>query len=223
MDESISIGQSIHRSCKLISRAGAEINSLSELIKQELAGNLPEAIKAFANSGWADNELWDDSGWICNFLQFSLPLKGKSSKKQNPERYLNIQISLDGDGMTHPNAHNEEPLVHISFWACEPNAEDCYFTLLMATDEEVVLQDQVLFNWAPEADETTDQGWTYSLYLTSLNSLDDIKQKIVKPVQQLLNTNSAFDAGLLDIEGVVRYQQVESAEGMLFVPVTRTN
>ncbi|MDR9469326.1 hypothetical protein [Marinospirillum sp.] len=88
----------------------------------------------------------------------------------------------------------------------------------MAANEGVVLQDQVLLNRAPEVEKTTDQGWTYSLYLTSLNSLDDIKQKIVAPVQQLLNTSSAAGTGLLDIEGVVRYQQVESGEGLLFMP-----
>lgn len=216
MSENITIGQSIHRSFKLISQAGAEINSLSELIKQELTDSLPSTLKTMDD--WSYDEQLDATGWAYNFIQNTLPLKSKGSKKQNPERYLNIQISLDGDSMAHPNAHNEEPLIHISFWECEPNTEDCYFSLLMATDDEVVLQDQVLFNWAPEAEKTTEQGWTYSLYLTSLNSLDDITQKIVKPVQGLLNTNSAVDAGLINIEGIVRYQQAQSDEGLLFMP-----
>lgn len=218
MSETTSIGQSIHRSIKLIAQAGQGIDSLSELIKQELANNLPGHLKTMDN--WAYSEQEGSNGWTWNFLQYSLPVKAKSSKSRGAEAYLHFQISLDGDGMTHSETNNEEPLIHISFWekSWEPGTE-CYFCLWMDSNEEVKLQDQVLFTWPPVETTAIEQNWTYSLKLTTLNSLTDIKEKIVGPVNALLNNPPALDAGLPDIEGIVRYVRVEGTEDKVFSPI----
>ena len=54
-------------------------------------------------------------------------------------------------------------------------------------------------------DTLAEQVWTYSVKLTSLNTLDDIRQKIIEPSIKLMQGKSHEGAGLLKFEGIVRY------------------
>lgn len=201
-----SIGQAIHQSARLLSKAGQEINSLMIMINESI-NNHQFGNGLVISEDWLEDSIYDDSGFIC--IHYAKNLGLRKATKRKTQCYLNIQISLSDDGMTHAEANNEEPLIHISLWeeASDVN-NDNYFALLWQEDEGFTLQEEVLFNWAPDVEDWTEQGWTYSLKLTSLNSLEDIKNKIVLPVDALLSSNSVEEAGLKNIDGIVKYHEL---------------
>lgn len=208
------IGQAIHQSAKLLSQAGQEINSLMRMIKETINNKIEK--DGFGNNlvihrNWFEDSRTDDSGFLWNQYSENLGIKKGNWKRKDAQMYLNIQISLDGDGMTHEETNNLEPLIHISLWGAHSDVNNSvYFALKMDETEEVTLQNEVLLNWAPDAKDWTEQSWTYSLKLTSLNSLDNIETKIIQPIQALLGSNSAETAGLNTLDGIVKYHELRS-------------
>lgn len=104
---------------------------------------------------------------------------------------------------------NEQPLVHICLWS---SPIDFYEGVYIGPEMEITdmqLVDKVLFDWAPEEKVWQNKEWAYSLFLTSLNTINDIKQKIVYPVTELMKGNLTQAAGLTELEGVVKYEKVD--------------
>lgn len=202
----LTIGQAIHQSARLLSQACTEINSLMTMI-QESVNEFDFKEDVNISGDWAYDHINDDSDFLC--LNYAASLGLKQSRKKKTQCYLNIEFSLAGDGMTHEETNNQEPLVHISLWDVQTDYNNGYcFSLIMREEENITLQEEVLFNWSPETDNWAEQSWTYSLKLTSLNSLEDIKNKIILPVNKLIITNSATEAGLQAIDGIVKYHHL---------------
>lgn len=206
-----SMGEAIHQSAKLLSQAGKEINALMYMIQIDINNEIEHnqlGCNVQIHSPWYEQEKNDESDFLCILYAAILPIK-KGKKKKLAQRYISIQISLDSDGMTHPQANNLEPLVHISLWNVPSNiAEDEYMRLDLVEDAELAIQDNFLVSWGTDAEDWTGQCWTYSLKLTSLNSPEDVRNKIITPFSQLMKTNNPIAAGLDKIEGIIRYEEI---------------
>jgi len=206
------IGISIHQSVKMIEQAGREIDSLSELIQREIensiSSDLPNLCKVVES--WSENlsERNDDYGWVLTDYAFSLGLGQIRKGTPTTARWLGIQISLSGDGMSSEVVKNEQPLVHICLWSAPIDFDEDYHMGPEMESAEIQLVDEILMDWAPEEESWHDKEWTYSLFLTSLNTIDDIRKKIVQPVTELMKGASPEQAGLTEIEGVVRYNKI---------------
>ncbi|EFI36093.1 conserved hypothetical protein [Desulfonatronospira thiodismutans ASO3-1] len=206
------IGISIHQSVKMIEQAGREIDSLSELIQREIensiSSDLPNLCKVVES--WSENlsERNDDYGWVLTDYAFSLGLGQIRKGTPTTARWLGIQISLAGDGMCSEVVKNEQPLVHINLWDHPVSFDEEIYMGPELESTDVQLIDNVLFDWTSEEKFWQDKVWTYSLFLTSLNTIEDIRKKIVQPVTELMKGASPEQAGLTEIEGVVRYNKI---------------
>lgn len=205
------IGIAIHQSVKMIEQAGREIDSLSELIQREIDNAMSSELGTLCKvvESWIAKERYDDHGWVCTDYAFSLGLGQIKKGTPTTARWLGIQISLSGDGMSSEVVKNEQPLVHICLWSAPIDFDEDYHMGPEMESAEIQLVDEILMDWAPEEESWHDKEWTYSLFLTSLNTIDDIRKKIVQPVTELMKGASPEQAGLTEIEGVVRYNNID--------------
>ncbi len=207
------IGISIHQSVKVIEQAGREIQSLSELIQREIDKAMLSELGTLCKvvEPWSENlsDRTDDHEWVYTDYAFSLGLGQIKKGKPSTKRWLGIQISLSGDGMCSEVVKNEQPLVHICLWSVPIDFDEGEYMGPELESTDVQLVDNILFDWAPEEQSWQDKEWTYSLFLTSLNTIDDIRKKIVQPVTELMKHASPKQAELTEIEGVVRYNKID--------------
>lgn len=205
------IGKSITQSVSFISKVGAECDLLADLFMQELSslfsgGELGKRYQA--DGGWIKCYSEDENGWVYVGSAFSLPLIIKP--KRSVGAHLAVQISLAGD--TIAATGNDEPLVHVCFWSGPIDFAELYMGFPLG-DEGCVpeLDEDVLFKWPALA--TGMQEWNYSLRLAEINSVQDVHEMIVEPVKALLLGESASDARLRSLRGIVRYSAVEGEFG----------
>ena len=219
LNEKKEIGKAIHQSVQLIAKAGQEIESMMDLIKLQLEpeiASLNKDPKIYVSEKWAYDWIYDDAGWVCTDYSMSLGL-GRSTKKSL--KYLSVQVSLMGNGMSCEKAPNKEPLVHVCLFGSPINyAEKNYMgtDLSNEEDEKIILQNNFFVNWSIEASNWEEQAWAYTLRLTSLNSATDIQEKIVKPVIAILQGHSLENTGFETVDGIVKYEEVEK---FVFKPI----
>lgn len=197
----ISIGESIVNSVDLIDKAGKEIDSLLNLIEEEVnRALLDRSFGLFPHVGtWKYSENFSYNQWVYKDVAISLELGERSNSKT--KHYLSIQVSLSGEGIKSSKSVNKEPLLHVCFWEMSIDFnEDIYFRL---DETDAHLKNNVLWDWNPDARRWNEQAWTYSLRLTSINTIEDIRRKIVSPFITL--TSSIKDAmkDLENIHGIV--------------------
>ncbi|ADU65153.1 hypothetical protein Selin_0399 [Desulfurispirillum indicum S5] len=201
----ISIGTSIKKSVELIENVGREVESLFQMIQHEINNAIEEHAVVKSIDDWEYDWRSDDNDWVVKDYACYLGIGGRKDKTV-PKRYICLQVSLAGDGMSTKEDNNQEPLLHVMFWDGYVVFTDEYYMVPSWDDEGLKLQDEVLFNWNPEAEPWVDQEWGYSLLLTSINDLDDIRKKIVNPIFALIQGQGVEGAKLVDIEGIVRYE-----------------
>lgn len=207
------ISANIYHSTRFLIAVWREINSLVCLVKKHIEDEFDKFDGVKVTKEWDDCFRIDDDDWVytdsCVFLGV-----GKRNGKAN--KYINIQISLYGDGMRSGLDDNEEPLLHVSFRDDATDYEDgVYFSIADLDDAEVSLEENVLFNWGQIGCEWNKQEWTFSLKLTSINSIEDINSKIVKPLSALISGADIEKAGLKMIQGIVHYEKAD--EGSFYV------
>ncbi|WP_404419007.1 hypothetical protein [Marinospirillum sp.] len=213
-------GVNLHNSVKLIKQAGKEINALVAMIKNEINSAIEKdqlGCNAYTHGrGWSEESYLDDENYVCEFYSEVLPLQKTKRNRKEAQRYLIIQVSLDGEGMTHEEANNHEPLIHISLWDAPVDLNDGqYMSLLLEHFDGFSVQENVLLNWYPEVECWTEQSWTYSLILTSLNTPKDIQKKVINPIRNLMKTGDPLSARLDKLDGIVKYKLLR--EGVLQV------
>jgi hypothetical protein len=194
----ITIGESIANSVDLIDKAGKEIDSLLNLIEEEVNRELLDrSFGLFPYVGtWQYSENFSDNQWVYKDVARSLELGERSNSKT--KRYLSIQVSLSGEGIESSKSDNKEPLVHVCFWEIPVNFnEDIYFSL---GEADAHLKNNVLWDWSPDASRWIEQEWTYSLRLTSINTIEDIRRKIVSPFIALTSNKTEK---IKNIQGVL--------------------
>lgn len=204
-------GVNLHNSVKLIKQAGKEINALVTMIKNDINSEI-EKVQLGCNAyihgrGWYEESHLDDENYVYELYSEVLPLQKTKRNRNEAQRFLMIQVSLDGDGMTHEEANNHEPLIHIALWDEPINLNnEQYISLHLSEADSFTIQENVLLNWYPEAESWTEQSWTYSLTLTSLNTPKDIQDKVIKPIRALMKKGDPLSAGLDKLDGIVRYK-----------------
>jgi len=200
------IGKSITESVRFITNVGEQIESLVRLVKDELSLSM-EKIKAFKTANeWTNEVRRDEYEWVVTDYAHCIALKPISKGNHGVAGYLGIQISLVGDGIDIEN--NEEPLLHVCWFNDPLDFEIEYFGIPI--DEEAIFTviNGVIFDWNPGVEIFRDQRWSYSLRLTSINTPDDVKRKIVEPVISLFNNGIKESALLLEkLDGIVQYEQ----------------
>jgi hypothetical protein len=211
---SISVGENIYNATLLIDKAGEEINSFLYDITQN---KVTKAIENNDDLRFLDSDedcRYSNSGWLCSdgLIWFSIKTTGKGNR---PIRYFTIQVSLYGDGVSSGKVINKEPLIHIALFGETPRfkSSDFYYCSMEDLDdaEPEFIQDEILWNWYPEAEKLHEQMWIYSIRLTAINSVEDIENKIINPFfNNLSDTNSMLEE-LKPLSGIALYQRQESA------------
>ncbi len=204
------VGKSIVESFDFVSRVWSECDSLANELKKNISILIAQdhEVKKLlsAKGGWRKNPSWqtDASGWVTTAVGYSLPVKVKP--KISVSRHLSFQISLSGDSVA--AIDNSEPMVHVIWWADPLDFEGIWMGFPFDSDESSQsLEEGVLFRW-PSTDPR-DAEWVYTLRLTSLNTIRDLKEKIVDPVKALLCGRPVREALPATIEGLVHYAAVD--------------
>lgn len=203
------LGKSVTKSAQFIAKIGEQVESMIELITTNLSNSFKNIDKYYYPAeNWKSCTRYDQNDWVLSDYAHYIGLKLKGKKKSDPIGYLIIQISLWQDGAEFVG--NEEPLIHISWWddPIEIDKDNNYFGSLFGDDEDFVIESNILINWNPEAKTIQEQRWSYSLRLTSINDLDDIRNKIVNPVIDLFNKGiEEVVLSISKIDGIVAYKR----------------
>jgi len=210
------IGSNIAQSAALINSACIEINNMLTLLQQELSDALENSksdLSRYAYFGeWQSSERLTESNWVCSDTSESLPIF-KHNKNKEATRYFCIQVSLIGDGADIPGIQTE-PLVHVALIDAPIDFEYCYITPEETlSDEDAVLdrgQEGTLISWGESSSGFWyEQQWCYSVKLTSLNTLDDLRSKIIGPALELLTGEEYSNVAmrLKDLEGIINYSK----------------
>ncbi|WP_419735663.1 hypothetical protein [Pseudomonas sp. COR18] len=78
-------------------------------------------------------------------------------------------------------------------------------------DENEILQDGSLFVFG-DADRAA-RSWAFSIALMGVNTIDDVRRKVIKPMQALLLGAPASEALTGDIGGLIHYENVKDKAG----------
>lgn len=202
----LAIGRSIHQSVLIVENLGKEIEAFYRLATEGVAEKINQSINDMKIvTKWKYSSRSDDYDYVLKDRTASLGLSSKTGKK--PKRYISIQVSLAGDGMSLDDEDNLLPLVHVCFWKEPVDLLEMYMGFDLQGNEDLLeLKNEVFFHWKTESDHWSKAEWAYSLLLTSLNSPDDIKEKIVDPIIKIIGNKSEGSEILQGITGVVRYE-----------------
>ncbi|MDR6232783.1 hypothetical protein [Pseudomonas oryzihabitans] len=211
MSSPLEIGKGITGSVAFISKVAAECENLTKLIKEEISSLLLSAeisMRYRAFGDWHNIHEQDESGWLYTEFGTSLPITIKP--KRSISGYFFFQISLAGSGIE--ALDNEEPLIHFGWWANPLDFDDFKmgFPLYLDPEYTVTLDTERLFRWAIPGSHSSSE-WCYSVRLTDINRLEDVKKYLVAPVRALLLNQSADLA--LSHTAAVRYAAVEEMPG----------
>jgi hypothetical protein len=184
MTDSADLGVAISDSFRFASNVATECEALIKLAMEEVSRMLlePDIRQLYSAAGdWLSSYQEDDSGWLNTEIAGSLGLK--KGRKRNPSGNVFIQASLIGCGMN--AVGNDEPLLHVGWWH-DPivfGETQMGFPMDSGEDYQLSLQDGRLFLWRHKVAE---DEWCYSLRLTDVNNLENLKRLVVAPLKQLL-------------------------------------
>ena len=205
-------GSRITHAFELVSAVGKEVSALIQTLDNLIEQRIEASCVTYELFDAADEStLNDDDEWVAIGYAGSFPLitkkVGAGRRKNHPDKYLCYQISLSGSGTL--ESQNSQPLLHV---LCLEEgvdfAEDLYFGDAWLTDYPWVLEGDSLIRWLNEEDNETPTGdWAFSVKLTSLNSSQDLEDKIVNPAIALLNGKSSQEALPSTLEGLVRFRK----------------
>mgnify|MGYP005857961739 CR=1 FL=1 len=217
-----SIGNAICNSAKLIKQIGQETDSLFELIQNRFNTTLfdsEEKTGIKIVQGWGYDSFHKKNDWLLNEYAYTL---GIAKRKDVIPSFLWIQLSLLGDENEFEEMKVNEPLVHICFLGHDLSySDETYININDINDPDyineypIALDHDFFWHWVNEKNaDPLKQEWYYSLKLTSLNSVDDVEQKIINPVKSLLLATNASEKDnaiqkLSNLDGILRYKKVD--------------
>ncbi|WP_227106944.1 hypothetical protein [Chromobacterium rhizoryzae] len=205
------IGKSISECISFLSKVGTECELLARLLKQELSNLLTDGSvsKCVVADAWIESTETDSSNWVFTGIAHSLPIIIKP--KRTVGAYLFFQISFIGDGIA--AVGNEQPLLHVGFWSEPVDFDENWmgFPLDESALVDMTLEQDLLFRWSTPG--VRESQWTYSLRLAEINTMEDIQQKIIVPVRELLRGQSASDAFSYAVHSIVRYGEIDGDPG----------
>ena len=205
-------GSRIAHAFELAAAVGKEVSALVQTLDDLIDERIQASCVTYEFFDSAEeSSLTDDEEWVCMGWAKSFPLitrkKGPGKRKSYPDMYLAYQISLSGPGTL--GGDNPEPLLHVlCLESAVDFAEDHYVGGALLKDYPWVLEGESLIRWLTEEDNATETGeWAFSLRLTSLNSSQDLEEKIVNPAIALLNGKSSQEALPSTLGGLVRFRK----------------
>lgn len=193
---------------KVVSSCGSEIEAMSDSLANLFTDAISEEddklkpLTCALNDKHFSSYCMDDFGWVCTDIAYNLPLKrvGRSKKTL---AYLGFQISMMGTGIAAPR--NNEPLVHVFLWEVPVDFVNDNVAYPLDKNSGPRVCNEVLIEWGVIGGEWSDRQWLFSLRLTTLNSIEDLKRCIVDPALALLRGDSVISALPSSIEGLIRY------------------
>lgn len=199
-------GKKLVQCFNAVSAFGKEIYSLCTTLDELLTKEIGMADLPCKVAGrLSDDSRYDESGWICTDVASSLPLMGKTLRKNRPEMYIGYQISMTGDGMSFDG--NEEPLLHVCFWDIEIGFGDEGVPMAYPVDQEhhPRLKDNRLILWEGSGADWKKDQWTFSIRLLTLDSSQALLDRVIKPAIALLQGTAATLALPDTLPGLVIY------------------
>ncbi|OGB52265.1 MAG: hypothetical protein A2503_14435 [Burkholderiales bacterium RIFOXYD12_FULL_59_19] len=188
-----------------ISAFGKEIDSLCSSLNELLTKEIGKAVLSCKVAGeFSEDSRQDEACWLYTDVASSLPLMGKTLRKNRPEMYIGYQISMIGDGMSF--CGNEDPLLHVYLWRDENCFDDeCYMRYPLAQDPPYQLISNRLIVWGDLKDGWKEYEWTFSIRLLSLDSSKALLDRVIKPAIALLAGTAVTSALPDNLPGLVIY------------------
>jgi len=203
------LGSKISACFDFVAEVGQEVDSLSGILRDEMMRAMLDAplMQKYSVLKWAVDYRYSDSGWTCTDVIYDLPLIIK--RRRTVGLYLGFQISLNGPGMR--VGGNREPLLHVFCWRSGPASMKDSSMAFPLKDEGENLQDGSLFVFGDE--NRTPRSWAFTIALTGINTIEDVRKKVIKPMQALLLGAPAREALTADIGGLIHYEGIEGKPG----------
>ena len=188
-------GQTISQAAALIEDVGSEIDAMLSALESKLSEKIVNTSVVKTDSKIKNTYSTLDSGWVCDSVSFSIPLK-ESKKKKNASKYLSVQVSLFGEGIeytTDADSKNCEPLIHVCLWDDPITFDDGYMGFPI--DKGYAVQKNII-HWEKSA-------WTFSLPLLAIDSTESLDKLIVEPVINILKLYKLDDFEIDKIQAVL--------------------
>lgn len=203
------LGSKISACFDFVAKVGQEVENLSDIIKEEMTRALTNTplVEKYGILKWNFDCRYCDNDWICTDVICDVPLIVKPRRK--PEMYLGFQISLLGSGMD--TGGNRDPLVHVFCWRTGPaSMKESPMAFPLEPDEQV-LEDESLFVFGNKIG--SPRSWAFTIALTDVNTIEDVRKKIIKPMRLLLLGSTAREALTGDIGGLICYEEIADKPG----------
>lgn len=200
MSHQSSLGTSIYKSVRLLEKLELEISSLFTSIQDQFDEDIEEAGLSCLGDWKLDKTFTDEVGSVAtHHLMYDLPV----GRKRKVTHHVTVQVALSADYFE--SMGNTQPLVHV------------YVTKAFNDGNIDVNQPFSFEPWDGfEIDALrksavwllNETDMLYSIALTHLNCMADIKEKIVVPVVHFISQDMDQDA-LMDaislLDGIARY------------------
>jgi len=182
-----------------LKRAVAEIGAMIKHFEEDLQDLLFES-KMIKTNGLIEQELdyreepheWLTLGILQNFGLIPPP-----NRMQKPKACIGIKIALAEQNETRSDIP-KEPFIHVLYWGGEETEwkyDEFVIPPKLKDDDEdarIILRAERLWEWFDEdEDEDTrldweDRKWAFSLPLTAINTIQDIRKQICEPIVALI-------------------------------------
>ena len=208
-------GKKIIDAVRFVSKLGGEIEAMMDTLDSLIKSSVYERGKDFKLS---EKEIREDSKedasdwtYISTGKSFGLIPRG-SRKNTKAELHITYQIDLDSSGLP---CCDDEPLLHVFCWECQLNfsePDECYMGWPFDEEEsEYLLSGDSLWVWPytdrEDGPQWKKRQWAFSVKLVSLNSEEDLKNKVVGPMISMLNGDFVNTALPDNLDGIIRYEE----------------
>ena len=197
--QNLTAGEVIFNSTICLKRAAAEIEAMIKHFVGDLEDCLFES-KIIKRNGLIEQEIYYDADpheWLTLGTLWNYDLIPPPNRSTKPKACIGIKIALAEEDETRSEIP-KEPLIHVLFYG-RGEAEWKYneFEIppkLKEDDEDtrIILRSERLWEWfGGDEDENTcldwkDRKWAFSLPLTAINTIQDIRKQICEPIAALI-------------------------------------
>lgn len=187
-------------------------------LEQVLNAQLPEAIATakLGKPGKMLSEVQKTAGER-SALALSFPILQRENRKDVEVAWINIQISLSGNGVPQRvEGGADEPfgaVLHVAHWACEFSFDyDAYIGFPADGWQPWHSREGRLLSW-DESESPFGDEWLYSLQLDAVDNEARLAECVVAPAIALLQGKALDEALPATLPGLLRYQDIDLADG----------
>ena len=200
--QNLTAGEIIFNSTVCLKRAVSEIEAMVKHFTEALEDCLFES-KIIKKNGLIEQEIDDSQDrheWITLGQVWNYGLIPPPNLNKKPKACIGIKITLAEQDETKSDIL-KEPLIHVLFCGGEESDweyDEFEFPPKLKEDDEdtrIILRSKKVWEWIDgDMDENTpvdwkDRSWAFSLPLTAVNTIQDIKKQICEPIALLIKGN----------------------------------